>query len=284
MKGEPRLQPPDHGDRYRHTRRHADQSTTRVKVGNVVFGGERVVVAAGPCSVEPGGSLLRIAQAVAESGATLLRGGAFKPRTSPYDFQGLGPEGLQLLAAARAETGLPIVTEVLDPRDVDLVARHADMFQVGSRSVQNYPLLREVAAAGLPVLLKRGMMTTVDEWLSSAEYLLDAGVVGVVLCERGIRTFETSTRNTLDLNSVAYLRTRTHLPLIVDPSHAAGDASLVPALSRAAVAVGADGLLVEVHTDPTQAYSDGDQSLTPQDFTRTVAACRAIARALNRDL
>jgi len=284
MKGAPLVQPSDPGDRYRHTRRQADQPTTRVKVGNVVFGGERLVVAAGPCSVEPDGSLLSIAQAVAESGASMLRGGAYKPRTSPYDFQGLGPEGLRLLSAARAATGLPVVTEVLDPRDVDLVARHADMFQIGSRSIQNYPLLHEVAAAGLPVLLKRGMMTTVDEWLSSAEYLLDAGAGGVVLCERGIRTFETSTRNTLDLNSVAYLRTRTHLPLAVDPSHAAGDASLVPALCRAAVAVGADGLLVEVHTDPAQAFSDGDQSLTPQDFRRTITACRAIARALNRDL
>jgi len=179
MKGAPLVQPSDPGDRYRHTRRQADQPTTRVKVGNVVFGGERLVVAAGPCSVEPDGSLLSIAQAVAESGASMLRGGAYKPRTSPYDFQGLGPEGLRLLSAARAATGLPVVTEVLDPRDVDLVARHADMFQIGSRSIQNYPLLHEVAAAGLPVLLKRGMMTTVDEWLSSAEYLLDAGPVRI---------------------------------------------------------------------------------------------------------
>ena len=286
MKGEPLMQTSGHdaGDRYRHTRRHTGQPTTEVTVGPVVFGAHRIVMAAGPCAVERDGNLLRVARAVAEAGATLLRGGAFKPRTSPYDFQGLGEEGLKLLSEAKDVTGLHILTEVLDPRDVDLVAQHADMLQIGSRSVQNFPLLREAGASGRPVLLKRGMMTTVDEWLSSAEYLLDAGAVGVVLCERGIRTFETSTRNTLDLNSVAYLRARTHLPLIVDPSHAAGDAKLVTALSRAAVAVGADGLLVEVHHDPARAYSDGEQSLAPDQFARTVAECRAVAQAVGRDL
>lgn len=279
----PRPADPGDDDRFRHTRRRLESGTSRVTVGNAVFGGPAIVVAAGPCSVEPGDTLLRTARAVAAAGAALLRGGAFKPRTSPYDFQGLGEEGLRLLAEARAETGLSVVTEVLDPRDVDLVARHADMLQIGSRSVQNFPLLREAGGAGRPVLLKRGMMTTVDEWLCSAEYLLDAGAPGVVLCERGIRTFETSTRNILDLNTVARLRTLTHLPVIVDPSHAAGDDALVPALARAAVAVGADGLLIEVHTDPVRALSDGAQSLTPAAFADTVDQCRAIARALGRE-
>ncbi len=285
MSGLPLRQPdPTDGDRFRHTRRHDGQPVSRVAVGSAVFGEARIPVAAGPCSVEPGGSLLSTARAVAEAGATLLRGGAFKPRTSPYDFQGLGEEGLLLLAEAREATGLPVVTEVLDPRDVELVSRHADMLQIGSRSVQNFPLLREAGAAGRPVLLKRGMMTTVDEWLSAAEYLLDAGAGGVVLCERGIRTFETSTRGTLDLNSIASLRARTHLPLIVDPSHAAGDAALVADLARAAVAVGADGLLIEVHVEPERALSDAAQSLTPAAFADALTQCRAVARALGRDL
>jgi 3-deoxy-7-phosphoheptulonate synthase len=260
------------------------QPTSRVRVGDVVFGDARVVMIGGPCAVESRETLLATAQAVAERGAVLLRGGAFKPRTSPYAFQGLGEEGLRLLAEARAATGLAFVTEVLDPRDVELVSRHADMLQIGSRSIQNFALLKEAGAAGRPLLLKRGMMTTVDEWLAAAEYVLCAGARDVVLCERGIRTFEGSTRNTLDLGSVAVLQRRTHLPVIVDPSHAAGHAAYVRALARGAVAVGADGLLVEVHASPQTALSDGQQSLTPEGFGELVRECRAIAVALGRSL
>jgi 3-deoxy-7-phosphoheptulonate synthase len=253
-------------------------------VGPALFGEARVVVAAGPCAVEDEARLLRIARAVREAGASLLRGGAFKPRTSPYDFAGLGQDGLAMLCAAREATGLPFVTEVLDPRDVALVAARADMLQIGSRSVQNFPLLREAAASGRPVLLKRGMMTTAYEWLCAAEHLLAAGGRDVVLCERGIRTFEGATRNTLDLGTVAVLKRQTHLPVIVDPSHAAGAAAYVGDLSRAAVAAGADGLLVEVHDAPALALSDGAQSLEPAAFASLTAECRAVARAIGRDL
>jgi len=234
--------------------------------------------------VEDREQIVRSAAQVAAAGGRMLRGGAWKPRTSPYDFQGLGAPGLELLAAARAVTGLPVVTEVLDPRDVERVGEVADMLQVGSRSVQNFPLLREVGASGKPVLLKRGMMTTLDEWLSSAEYVLAGGGRDLVFCERGIRTFETSLRNTLDVGSVAVLKARTHLPVIVDPSHAAGDSRFVTALARAAVAAGADGLLVETHPDPTRAMSDGDQSLSPELFAELASSCRAVARAVGRDL
>jgi len=272
------------GYSLRHTLLPADGSRTPVRVGDAVFGGADVVVVAGPCSVEEGGSLLRTARLVKDAGADLLRGGAYKPRTSPYDFQGLGAAGLDLLVEARAETGLPFVTEVLDPRDVERVAAVADMLQIGSRSVQNFPLLREAGAAGKPILLKRGMMTTVEEWLSAAEYVIEAGCSQIVLCERGIRTFESSTRNTLDLGSVAVLRRLTHLPVIVDPSHASGDAVLVPDLSCAAVAAGADGLIIEVHENPSAALSDGRQSLTPEVFSDTVIRCRAVSVAIGRPL
>ena len=264
--------------------RTAEQSRTVVRVGEVVFGEAPLVVIGGPCAVEDLPSLTETARAVAAAGGAMLRGGAFKPRTSPYDFQGLGPEGLTLLAAARTETGLPVVTEVLDPRDVELVGGVADMLQIGSRSIQNFPLLREAGASGKPILLKRGMMTTVREWLCAAEYVLAAGGEQTVLCERGIRTFEASTRNTLDLGSVAVMKEATHLPVIVDPSHAAGDARYVAALSRAAVAVGADGLLIEVHSDPGRARSDGPQALLPSQFADLVASCRTLAQALGRDL
>ena len=264
--------------------RAVGQENTVVTVGDVRFGTEKVVLIGGPCAVEDREQILASARAVTAAGGTMLRGGAWKPRTNPYDFQGLGVEGLELLAAARAETGLPVVTEVMDTRDVALVAEHADMLQIGSRSVQNFPLLREVGASGKPVLLKRGMMTTVDEWLSAAEYILAAGGDQVVLCERGIRTFEPALRNTLDVGSVAVLKERTHLPVIVDPSHAAGNARFVTALARAAVAAGADGLLIETHPDPARAMSDADQSLAPADFAALAESCRAVARAIGRDL
>ena len=264
--------------------RRPGQPTTVVRVGEVAFGGPRVVLIGGPCAVEDRAQILASAEQALAAGATMLRGGAWKPRTSPYDFQGLGPAGLELLAEARRRTGLPVVTEVLDPRDVAQVAAGADMLQIGSRSVQNFPLLREVGASGKPVLLKRGMMTTIDEWLSAAEHVLAAGGRDLVFCERGIRTFEPALRNTLDLGSVVVLKERTHLPVIVDPSHAAGDARYVLALARAAVAAGADGLLVETHWHPTEALSDAGQSLDAAAFAELAAACRAVARAVGRDL
>ncbi len=265
--------------------RQAGQATTLVKVGaEVCFGGQKIVLIGGPCAVENLQQISETAQAVAQAGAVMLRGGAWKPRTSPYDFQGLHEEGLKLLVQARELTGLPIVTEVMDPRDVEVVGEAADMLQIGSRSVQNFPLLREVGRSGKPVLLKRGMMTTVEEWLGAAEYVLSAGNSNLVFCERGIRTFETALRNTLDVGAVAVLKEKTHLPVIVDPSHASGDHRFVTALARAAVAVGADGLLVETHCHPQEALSDAGQSLTPEQFAQLTHECRAVAAALGRTL
>ncbi|MBX6723647.1 MAG: 3-deoxy-7-phosphoheptulonate synthase, partial [Dactylosporangium sp.] len=244
---------------------------SEVRVGDVVFGGDEVVVGAGPCSVENREQILATAHAVRESGARLLRGGAFKPRTSPYSFQGLEEEGLRLLAEAREATGLPVVTEVMSPEAVPLVAAYADMLQIGARNMQNYPLLQAAGRVGRPVLLKRGPAATVEEWLQAAEYILDAGNDQVVLCERGIRTFETATRFTLDLNAVPLLKLWTHLPVVVDPSHGTGQWRLVGPMARAAVASGADGLLVEVHPEPARALSDGAQSLTPARFRSLMA-------------
>jgi 3-deoxy-7-phosphoheptulonate synthase len=264
--------------------RRDGQPTTVVEVAGVRFGAERIVLIGGPCAVEEANQVLRSAEQAAAAGATMLRGGAWKPRTNPYDFQGLGAEGLELLDAARRATGLPFVTEVLDPRDVECVAATADMLQIGSRSVQNFPLLREAGASGKPVLLKRGMMTTVAEWLGAAEYVLAAGGRDLVFCERGIRSFEPALRNTLDVGSVAVMKAATHLPVIVDPSHASGDARFVTALARAAVAVGADGLLVETHPEPLRALSDAGQALDAAQFADLAAECRAVARAVGRDL
>jgi 3-deoxy-7-phosphoheptulonate synthase len=265
--------------------RRPGQPGTLVRVGaDVCFGGEKIVLIGGPCSVESLEQICDTAQAVARSGATMLRGGAWKPRTSPYDFQGLREEGLGLLAQARELTGLPVVTEVMDPRDVEKIGEVADMLQIGSRSVQNFPLLREVGASGKPVLLKRGMMTTIEEWLGAAEYVLSAGNSNLVFCERGIRTFETTLRNTLDVGAVAVLKEKTHLPVIVDPSHAAGDSRYVISLARAAVAAGADGLLVETHCKPADALSDAGQSLNPEQFAQLATECRAIAAAIGRSL
>jgi 3-deoxy-7-phosphoheptulonate synthase len=264
--------------------RETGQETTIVSVGDVRFGDRKVVLIGGPCAVETREQMVKTAGQVAVSGGAMLRGGAWKPRTNPYDFQGLGQAGLDLLVEASQKTGLPFVTEVLDPRDVELVASAADMLQIGSRSIQNFPLLREVGASGKPILLKRGMMTTITEWLSSAEYVLAAGGKDLVFCERGIRTFDSTLRNTLDVGSVAVLKEITHLPVIVDPSHAAGDRRHVTALARAAVAAGADGLLVETHCTPEQALSDRNQSLGPDQFAALAESCRAIARALDRDL
>lgn len=238
------------------------------------FGSGRPVIIAGPCSVESEGQILAAAAAVKAAGATALRGGAFKPRTSPRSFQGLGEEGLRLLAAAKAATGLPVVTEVMDTAHIDLVAAHADVLQIGSRNMQNFSLLKEVGRVGMPVLLKRGLAATIAEWMAAAEYITASGNTQVILCERGIRTFETYTRNTLDLSSAIIARELSGLPVIVDPSHAAGRRDLVAPLSRAALAAGLDGLMIEVHPDPDQALSDIEQQLTPAAFSGLMADLR----------
>ena len=257
---------------------------TVIQVNGVAIGGRQVVVMAGPCAVESREQLLETAHAVKEAGAHLLRGGAFKPRTSPYSFQGLGEEGLQLLAEARSQTGLPIVTEATDPQMVPLVAAYADVLQVGARNMQNYALLNAVGEARKPVLLKRGMMSTIEELLMAAEYILAHGNDRVILCERGIRTFEHYTRNTLDLGAVALLKQLSHLPVVADPSHSTGKWELVEPASRAAVAAGADGLLVEVHPRPEEALSDGAQSLRPAQFAAMMHTLRLIAEAVGRTL
>jgi 3-deoxy-7-phosphoheptulonate synthase len=246
--------------------RQVKRDDTIVNAGGVLIGGENIVVMAGPCSVESREQLLQTARAIKAAGASMLRGGAYKPRTSPYDFQGLGVEALELLKEARAETGLPVVTEVMSEADVDVIADYADMVQVGARNMQNFALLRRLAKTPRPVLLKRGPSATIKEWLLAAEYLLAGGNQNVVLCERGIKTFETETRNTLDLSAVALAKELSHLPVIADPSHGTGRRSLVAALSRAAVAVGADGLIIEVHPCPERALSDGPQSLDLEGF------------------
>jgi 3-deoxy-7-phosphoheptulonate synthase len=243
-------------------------SRTIVRVRDLEIGGDDFVVMAGPCAVESETQLLQTAEAVARAGASILRGGAYKPRSSPYAFQGLGVEGLKLLRKAREETGLAIVTEAMSEEDVGLIAEYADIMQVGTRSMENYALLEALGQCGRPVLLKRGMTATIEELMRSAQVIVMAGNPDVILCERGIRTFETATRNTLDIAAVPVLKTVSHLPVIVDPSHAAGVRSLVPVLARAAIVVGADGLLVEVHPCPEQAMSDGDQSLTFGEFRR----------------
>jgi 3-deoxy-7-phosphoheptulonate synthase len=255
-----------------------------IDVGGVKIGAKRIVVIAGPCAVESAEQVEAAAAAVKSAGAHLLRGGAYKPRTSPYSFQGMESEGLALLEAAGARAGLPIVTEVMDPHDIELVAERADMIQIGARNAQNFSLLRRVGRVRKPVLLKRGMSTRIDEFLMAAEYILSEGNPNVVLCERGIRTFETATRNTLDLNAVPVLKQLTHLPIIVDPSHGTGIWSLVKPMALAAIAAGADGLLVEVHPNPELALSDGPQQLRPDKFADLMAALRPVAEAVGRSL
>jgi 3-deoxy-7-phosphoheptulonate synthase len=253
-----------------------------IPINGVRIGSQQVVIMAGPCAVESRQQLLETAWAVKEAGATILRGGAFKPRTSPYSFQGLGEHGLELLADAREETGLAIITEVIRPGQVELVSKYADILQIGARNMQNHSLLHAVGASGMPVLLKRGMMATLEELLMSAEYILSHDNYQVMVCERGIRTFEKYTRNTLDINAVPVLKNLTHLPVIVDPSHGTGKWELVQAVSRAAVAAGADGLIVEVHAHPAEALSDGAQSLRPTVFADLVEQVRRVADAIGR--
>jgi 3-deoxy-7-phosphoheptulonate synthase len=257
--------------------REVKPDDTVVKIGAGQIGGGRFGVIAGPCAVESKEQVDTAAHAVKAAGAHFLRGGAFKPRTSPYAFQGMKEEGLKILADAREKTGLPIVTEVMDTRDVELVSRYADVLQVGARNMQNFSLLEAVGAQKKAVMLKRGLSATINEFLMAAEYILKQGNYSVILCERGIRTFETMTRNTLDLGSIPLIKRLTHLPIIVDPSHGTGDRASVPALARAAVALGADGLMVEVHPQPDKALSDGPQSLTPEAFAKLMESLRAIA-------
>ena len=255
---------------------------TVISVGRVAIGGPQLAIMAGPCSVEGEEQVFTIARAVAQAGATLLRGGAYKPRTSPYAFQGLGEEGLKLLRRAADANGLAVVSEVMEPQLVGLLARYADILQVGARNMQNYALLREVGHTEKPVLLKRGLSSTIEEWLLSAEHVMAQGNRQVILCERGIRTFETYTRNTLDLNAVPVVKELSHLPVIVDPSHGTGIRDKVAPMARAAIAAGADGLIIEVHHDPDRALSDGAQSLRPEQFTELVQQIRTIAEVLGR--
>ncbi len=257
---------------------------TVVDVDGVKVGGDEVVLMAGPCSVEGHDMLMEIAEDVKESGAKILRGGAFKPRTSPYSFQGYGKEALEYLAQAREATGLKIVTEVMGPNDVELIEEYTDILQVGARNMTNYQLLSRVGKSSKPVLLKRGFAATVKELLMCAEYILSNGNMNVILCERGIRTFENGTRNTLDLSSIPAIRHQSHLPVIVDPSHGTGKSEYVAAMSKAAIAAGADGLIVEVHNCPEKALSDGEQSLTPEQFNTLVKELRPVAHAVGRKM
>jgi 3-deoxy-7-phosphoheptulonate synthase len=267
---------------FKLTSRDFHPQDTVVKVNGISVGGQQLIVMAGPCAVESHEQLIETAHAVKKAGGHMLRGGAYKPRTSPYSFQGMGEQGLKILAAARRETDLPIVTEVMEPQMVPLVTAHADILQIGARNMQNYALLHAVGEAQRPVLLKRGMMSTIEELLMSAEYILSHGNDRVILCERGIRTFEPYTRNTLDISAVPLLKQLTHLPVVVDPSHGTGKWELVEPVSRAAVAAGADGLLIEVHPRPDEAVSDGAQSLKPSRFATLIKNIRPVAEAVGR--
>lgn len=267
---------------YKLASRDFKPDNTVISVDGVKIGGNDVVVMAGPCSVESREQIIETAKAIKKSGAKILRGGAFKPRTSPYSFQGLGEEGLKMLKHAKEETGMPIITEVMDTRNVPLVCKYADILQLGARNMQNYDLLKEVGRCKHPVLLKRGLSATITEWLMSAEYIMAEGNHNVILCERGIRTFETYTRNTLDLNAVPAVKELTHLPVVVDPSHGTGRYTLVSPMAKAAVAAGADGLLIEVHPNPEKSVSDADQTISTKRFEKLMGELKLIAGAIGR--
>jgi len=258
--------------------------SVKIRVGNVTIGGDQLTVMAGPCSVESREQILETARAVKAAGGHILRGGAFKPRTLPYSFQGLGEEGLKILDEARQETGLPIITEVMSPEDVGLVEGYTDILQIGARNMQNFSLLKRVGRAAKPVMLKRGMSATIEEWLGCAEYILNEGNGDVILCERGIRTYETITRNTLDVSAVPVIKQLSDLPVVVDPSHGTGIRSLVSPMAKAGVAAGADGLMIEVHPHPEKALSDGDQSLHPPEFAELMREIAPIAVAVGKRL
>ncbi|MEE0103695.1 MAG: 3-deoxy-7-phosphoheptulonate synthase [Christensenellales bacterium] len=257
---------------------------SEIKIGNTVVGGKKLAIMAGPCSVESNEQITAVAQAVKDAGATVLRGGAFKPRTSPYSFQGLAYEGLDMLCHAREQTGLPIVTELMSPYDIDTFVDKVDCIQVGARNMQNFDLLKQLGKIRKPILLKRGLSATIEEWLMSAEYIMAGGNEQVILCERGIRTFETYTRNTLDLSAICAVKKLSHLPVIVDPSHSTGKSWMVQPIVRAAIAVGADGVMIEVHNDPAHALCDGAQSITPAAFVDVMADIRKIAEAVGREV
>ncbi|MCO5387927.1 3-deoxy-7-phosphoheptulonate synthase [Desulfosporosinus sp.] len=265
-------------------RKDEQQETTTVRVGDVIIGGPQVVVIAGPCAIESYEQLLSTALEVQRLGATMLRGGAYKPRTSPYSFRGKGIGGLEMLSQIKALTGLPVVTEVMDARDIERIGEVADMFQIGSRNMQNYTLLTEVGKTKHPVLLKRGLASTLEEWIYAAEYIMAEGNDQVVLCERGIRTFETYTRNTVDITAIPALKELTHLPVFLDPSHGTGKWSLVSPVALAGIAAGADGLMIEVHPQPELALSDGDQSLNFEHFAELMERLRPVATAVGREL
>ncbi|MHB8171375.1 MAG: 3-deoxy-7-phosphoheptulonate synthase [Thermincolia bacterium] len=269
---------------YKLVSKEVKQETSVIQVKNVTIGGTEIVVIAGPCAVESREQLEASAQAALKGGAKILRGGAFKPRTSPYAFQGLEEDGLKMLAQVAEDTGLLVVTEVIDEQSVDLAVEYVDILQIGARNMQNFQLLRRVGKTNKPVVLKRGLAATVEEWLMAAEYIMSGGNYNVILCERGIRTFETATRNTLDISAVPVVKGLSHLPIIIDPSHATGDYKLVKPLAKAAVAVGADGLLIEVHPEPTKALCDGPQSLTPQAFQEMMQDLKPIAVAVGRNI
>ncbi len=269
---------------YKLAAKETNPAGTKIKLDNLEIGGKEFVVMAGPCSVESKIQVEKTAKSVKEAGAKVLRGGAFKPRTSPYSFQGLGEEGLKILREVANAYGMKIITEVLDPRDVETVSNYSDILQIGTRNAQNFPLLKEVGNTRKPVLLKRGLWSTIEEWLLAAEYILSGGNPNVILCERGIRTFETATRNTLDLSAIPVLREKTHLPIIVDPSHGTGKRNYVPPMAYAALAAGADGLLIEVHPEPDKALSDGAQSLTLPMFGEMMEKLKKLAQAVGRSI
>lgn len=267
---------------YKLASRNFSPANSQIRVRDVVIGGEQLVVMAGPCSVESREQIIETAHAIKESGATILRGGAFKPRSSPYSFQGLGEEGLRYLAEAREQTGLPIITEVMSTDDIELIGDYTDIFQVGARNTQNYSLLKALGKVDKPIFLKRGISGTISELLMSAEYILSGGNMNVMLCERGIRTYETATRNTFDINAIPLLKEATHLPVVADPAHGTGKWDLVKPVAKAAVAAGADALMIEVHPEPSKAWSDGAQSLTFERFGELMCEVRAIAEAMGR--
>ncbi len=269
---------------YKLASRSFKSENTTIKINGHVIGGKKIQVIAGPCAVENLPTLLKTAKAVKKAGAAFIRGGAYKPRTSPYSFQGLGEEGLRYLAEVKKQTGMPVVTEIMDPRDMDAILQYADIIQIGARNMQNFRLLLEVGSYNKPVLLKRGLCSTIKELLMAAEYIMSKGNNKVILCERGIRTFETETRNTLDLSAVPVLKELSHLPVVVDPSHGCGKRQLVAPMAKAAVAAGADGLIIEVHAHPEKALSDGEQSLKPEKFMTLMKELRAVAKAVGREI
>jgi 3-deoxy-7-phosphoheptulonate synthase len=269
---------------YKLASRDFKAEDTTIDINGNVIGGKKIQVIAGPCAVESKTMIINIAEKVKEAGASFLRGGAFKPRTSPYSFQGLGEEGLKYLAEARDKTGLPVVTELMDPRDIEVILKYADIVQIGARNMQNFRLLLEVGACDKPILLKRGFASTIKEWLMAAEYIMSKGNQKIILCERGVRTFETATRNTLDLSAIPVLKQLTHLPVVVDPSHGVGKWDLVAPMSKASIAAGADGLLIEVHVNPEESLSDGEQSLRPDYFKKLMNELKPIAIAVGREI